>query len=96
MLKPKGIDLTAMVYAVEEIFYRFTKNREWDISELSMGKYAAFKSQGVTSITAISIFPSRFFWQSSLYVQTDSPLTKASELVEKRIGIPEWAQTASI
>jgi 4,5-dihydroxyphthalate decarboxylase len=32
----------------------------------------------------------------SLYVRTDSPLTKASELEGKRIGIPEWAQAASI
>lgn len=96
VVKPKGIELTAMVYEVEEIFYRFTKNREWDISELSMGKYAAFMSQDDASLTAIPVFPSRFFRQSSLYVRTDSPLTKASELAGKRIGIPEWAQTASI
>ena len=61
VVKPKGIVLTAMVYEVEEIFYCFTKNREWDVSELSMGKYAAFKSQDDASIKAIPVFPSQFF-----------------------------------
>jgi hypothetical protein len=57
-----------------------------------MCKYAAFKSQDDASITAIPVFPSQFFRQSSLYVQTDSTLTKVSELAGKRIGIPEWVQ----
>ena len=96
VVKPMGIELTGLVYEVEEIFYRVAKNREWDLAELSMGKYAAFRSRDDDSLTAIPVFPSRFFRQSSLYVKTDSPLTKASELAGKRIGIPEWAQTASI
>lgn len=96
IVKPTGLELTAMVYEVEEIFYRFAKYREWDVAELSMGKYAAFKSQNDSSLTAIPVFPSRFFRQSSLYVKADSPLTDAKELAGKRIGIPEWAQTASI
>ena len=41
IVKPKGIELASLIYEVEEIFYRFTKHREWDISELSMGKFAA-------------------------------------------------------
>lgn len=96
VVKPMGIELTGLVYEVEEIFYRFTMNREWDVSELSMGKYVALKSQDDPSLTAIPVFPSRFFRQSSLYVRADSPLTKPADMAGKRIGIPEWAQTASI
>ena len=61
-----------------------------------MRKYAALTSQDDASITAIPVVPSRFSGQSSLHVQTDSTLTKVSELAGKRIGIPEWVQTASI
>tara|TARA_B100000676_G_C18041217_1_gene825095 strand:- start:918 stop:1907 length:990 start_codon:yes stop_codon:yes gene_type:complete len=96
VVKPMGIELTSLVYEVEEIFYRFTMNREWDVSELSMGKYAALTSQDDTTLTAIPVFPSRFFRQSALYVRDDSPLTKATELAGKKVGIPEWAQTAGI
>jgi len=45
-----------------------------------MRKYAALTSQDDASITAIPVVPSRFSGQSSLHVQTDSTLTKVSEL----------------
>ena len=39
LVKPQGIDLTALNFQVEEIFYRFTNALEWDISEMSFAKY---------------------------------------------------------
>ena len=92
----EGIELNYLRLTIEEIFFRFTRFREWDVSEMSMGKYISLKSQGDGSIAAIPVFPSRVFRQSSLYVRADSPLKGAGELAGKRIGIPEWAQTASI
>lgn len=92
----EGIELNSLNLTIEEIFFRFTKFREWDVSEMSMGKYVSLKSQGGESITAIPVFPSRVFRQSSLYIRADSSLKGAGELAGKRIGIPEWAQTASI
>ncbi len=92
----EGVDLNCLRLTIEEIFYRFTKFREWDVSEMSMGKYIALKSQDDASITAIPVFPSRVFRQSSLFVRAGSPIRDASGLAGKRIGIPEWAQTASI
>ena len=96
LVPAEGIDLNYLRLTIEEIFFRFTKFREWDVSEMSMGKYIALKSQNDASITAIPVFPSRVFRQSSLFVRADSPLRDASDLAGKRIGIPEWAQTASI
>ena len=32
-LRPQGIDLTVLELPIEEIFFRFTKFREWDASE---------------------------------------------------------------
>ena len=92
----EGISLNSLKLTIEEIFFRFTRFREWDVSEMSMGKYVSLKSQGDESVTAIPVFPSRVFRQSSLYVRADSPLKSAAEFAGKRIGIPEWAQTASI
>jgi 4,5-dihydroxyphthalate decarboxylase len=95
-VRAEGIELTVLRLQLEEIFYRFTKFREWDISELSMGKYVAMRSQDDTSITALPVFVSRAFRHSSIYVKQSSPLRHPSELKGRRIGVPEWAQTASI
>ena len=73
-VKPEGIDLTALVLSIEEIFYRFTVYREWDVSEMAMGKYVSLRSQGDTSLTAIPAFPSRMFRHSSIYVRSDGPV----------------------
>ena len=35
----EGVELKVLTFDVEEIFYRFLKFREWDISELSFAKY---------------------------------------------------------
>ena len=92
----EGIDLNCLKLSIEETFFRFTKFREWDVSEMSMGKYISLISQDDDTITGIPVFPSRVFRQSSLFVLADSPIKTAADLAGKRIGIPEWAQTASI
>lgn len=92
----QGVDLTTFNFPVEEIFYRFLHHREFDVSEFSFGKYVSMRSQGDDSVTAIPVFPSRMFRHSSIYVRSDSPLTDPRELSGLRLGLPEWAQTASI
>jgi 4,5-dihydroxyphthalate decarboxylase len=91
-----GIALTALDLPVEEIFHRFLKFREWEISELSFAKYAALTSQGDSPFTAIPVFPSRFFRHSSIYVRAGGPVKAPSDLKGRRVGIPEWAQTAAV
>ena len=95
-VKAKGIDLTALVLPIEEIFYRFMVYREWDVSEMAMGKYVSLRSQGDTSLTAIPVFPSRMFRHSSIYVRSDGPVKTPGDLKSRRVGVPEWAQTAAI
>jgi 4,5-dihydroxyphthalate decarboxylase len=95
-VKAEGIDLRALVLPIEEIFYRFTIYREWDVSEMAMGKYVSLRSQGDTSLTAIPVFPSRMFRHSSIYVRSDGPVNTPADLRSRRVGVPEWAQTAAI
>jgi 4,5-dihydroxyphthalate decarboxylase len=91
----EGIALTSLSLEIEEIFYRFVKFREWDISELSFAKYAAMTAQG-ENVTAIPVFPSRMFRHSAFYVRPDGPVKTPADLAGKRMGIPEWAQTAGV
>jgi len=96
LVRADGIALTALVLQVEEIFHRFIKNLEWDVSEISFAKYTAMRSQGAAPMVAIPVFPSRVFRHSSLYIRTDRGITAAKDLEGRSVGIPEWAQTAGI
>lgn len=92
-LRALGIDLTLLELPVEEIFYRFTRFREWQVSEMSFAKVVSLLSQPEPDIVAIPVFPSRVFRHSAIYSNT---LNHPRELEGKRVGIPEWAQTAGI
>jgi 4,5-dihydroxyphthalate decarboxylase len=91
-----GLDLRFFDMPIPQLFGRFTTYREWDISEFGLGKYVALKSLGDESITAIPVFPSRTYRHTAIYVRSDSYLTALEELAGKRVGVPEWAQTATV
>ncbi len=91
-----GIDITYLELSAEETFFRFTTFREWDVSEMSMGKYVSLLSRDDTSLAVIPVFPSRIFRQSSIFVRAGSGIERAQDLAGKRVGVPEWAQTAAV
>lgn len=95
-VRAEGIDITYLKVHAPEIFHRFLAYREFDVSELSFGMYSSLVSQGERSIAAIPVFPWRVFRLSSFYVREDGPIKRPEDLAGKRIGIPEWAQTATI
>ena len=95
-LRPQGIDLLVLDLPIEEIFFRFTKFREWDASEMSFGKAVSLLSEERPDIVAIPVFPSRVFRHSAIYTGRNSSIKKPKDLEGKRVGIPEWAQTAGI
>jgi 4,5-dihydroxyphthalate decarboxylase len=95
-IRAEGITLVPLRFAVEEIFFRFVKFREWEVSEVSFAKYVSLRSQGDDSLVALPVFPSRVFRHSSLYVRADGPVREVQDLAGRRVGVPEWAQTAAV
>jgi 4,5-dihydroxyphthalate decarboxylase len=91
-----GIDLNCLLYPVEEIFFRFTKFREWEISEMSFGKFCSLRARGDESLVGIPVFPSRSFRHSGIFVRADGPVDDPTALTGARIGIPEWTVTATV
>jgi 4,5-dihydroxyphthalate decarboxylase len=96
VVRPEGIVLTGFVLPVEEVFFRFIKNREWDVSEMSFGKFIGFASLGNSPFIGIPVFPSRVFRHSAFYVRADRGIASPKDLEGKSVGIPEWVQTAGI
>ena len=67
-LRPQGIDLHLLELPIEEIFFRFTKFREWEVSEMSFGKVISLMAEERPEIIAIPVFVSRVFRHSAIYV----------------------------
>ena len=95
-LEAEGIELMPITLQIEEMFYRFINFEEFDISEISSGKYTSMISQGDDRFVGLPIFPSRVFRQSSVYIRPDGPVTKAEDLAGRKVGIPEWGQSAAV
>src|ERR1700737_2586353 len=89
----EGGSLTRLHFPVEEIFFRFTRYREWDVSELSFAKYASLRAAGDDSLVGIPVFTSRAFRHSAIFILDDGPLDDPAALSGARIGVPEWTQT---
>lgn len=92
----EGIRLRTVELTPPELNARFSKLREWEVSEFGLGKYIALRASGDDGITAIPVFPARAFRQSAIYVAAGSPLHELEALAGTRVGIPEWAQTAVV
>jgi 4,5-dihydroxyphthalate decarboxylase len=97
IVRADGVTLTPLIFpSIEEITFRFTRSLEWDVSELSFGKYTSLTSQGTAPMVAIPVFPSRVHRHSAIYVHRDRGIRTAKDLEGRAVGIPEWAQTAGI
>jgi 4,5-dihydroxyphthalate decarboxylase len=92
----EGVTLNCLHFSVEEIFFRFTKFREWDASELSLAKYCSLRAAGDDSLVAVPVFISRAFRHSAIFVRDNGPVDDPAALAGGRIGIPEWTQTATV
>src|SRR5438874_6308583 len=95
-VRPKGIELLPLELPIEEIFYRFTRFQEWHVSEMSFGKVVSLMSEEKPPIVVLPVFLSRVFRHSAIYLPESSPIRKPKDLEGRRVGIPEWAQTAGI
>src|SRR5207302_6369704 len=87
-------DLIEQALPIEEMFYRFTRFREWQACETSFGKVVSLMSEPRPDIVALPVFLSRMFRHSAIYARPD--IKSPRQLEGRRVGIPEWAQTAGI
>jgi len=91
-----GVELTVMRLPVEEMFYRFLMHGEFDVSEASLAKIVALAARDDRRFVPLPVFPSRVFRHSSIYIRSDGGIARPEDLAGKRVGVPEWAQTAAI
>ncbi len=91
-----GIDPLWLTLDLHEIFSRFAAGREWHVSEMSFAKFSAQATAPGSDVIALPVFASRVFRLSSFYVNKRKGIRDAGDLKGKRVGLPEWAQTAAV
>jgi 4,5-dihydroxyphthalate decarboxylase len=95
-VKPEGIDLNFLPVWIEESVSRMLKHKEFEAAEMSLSAYSTFFSPDDPELIAIPIFPSRTFRHRSIYINTHSGISKPTDIVGKRVGLPRFTQTACV
>ena len=97
IVRPQGIELTYQtVDPVTTLVDRMVKGQEFHASEMFLALYFTARAQGQFPYVAIPIFPSRAFRHSFIFINTNSGIREPKDLEGKRVGLPEYRQTASV
>lgn len=97
VVRPEGIDLIYLaVQSPPEIFARMVKTNAFDFAEMSLSHYFISKARGEFPFVALPIFPSRVFRHGFIFVNADAGIRTAKDLNGKRVGVPEYRQTAAV
>jgi 4,5-dihydroxyphthalate decarboxylase len=78
------------------MFWRQLKFSEFDVSEMSLASLTIATSRGPTEWVAIPVFTMRMFFHTNVLVRTDAGIDVPADLRGKRIGVPEYQQTAAV
>jgi 4,5-dihydroxyphthalate decarboxylase len=95
---PEGIALTPTVLHPSEMFWRQLRFAEFDVSEMSMSSLliATARGRGPTPWVALPVFTTREFFHTRILVRADAGIAAPADLAGKRVGVPEFQQTAAI
>jgi len=92
----EGIDLIPTVLHPSELFWRQLRFSEFDVSEMSMSSLMMARSKGDDRFVGIPVFTTRKFFHTTVLVRKDAKIDTPADLKGKRIGVPEYQQTAAL
>jgi 4,5-dihydroxyphthalate decarboxylase len=95
-IKPDGIDLVSTVLHPSELFWRQLRYSEFDISEMSVSSLMIARSKGDDRFVGIPVFTTRLFFHTTTLVSRDAGINSPADLKGKRVGVPEYQQTAAL
>jgi 4,5-dihydroxyphthalate decarboxylase len=95
-VKPQGIDLIATVLHPSELFWRQLHFAEFAVAEMSCSSFMIVSGQGDRRFLGLPIFTTRRFFHTTILVSRKSGIEKPADLKGKRVGVPEYQQTAAL
>ena len=95
-VKAESIEFLPTVLHPSELFWRQLRFSEFDVSEMSISSLMMAKSKGDDRFVGIPVFTTRKFFHTTTLVRKDAKIDKPSDLKGKRVGVPEYQQTAAL
>jgi 4,5-dihydroxyphthalate decarboxylase len=95
-VKPAGIDFIKTVLGPAEMFWRQLNFAEFDVSEMSMSELMMIRARGDERFIGLPVFTTRRFYHTMMLVRRDAGIAGPADLNGKRVGVPEYVQTAAL
>jgi 4,5-dihydroxyphthalate decarboxylase len=95
-VNPQGVHFIPSAVHPSEMFWRQLKYADFDVSEMSLSSLLISISRGDHRWVALPIYTSRTFFQTWILKRTDRGIESPVDLKGKRVGVPEYQQTAAL
>jgi 4,5-dihydroxyphthalate decarboxylase len=95
-IQPDGIDLVSSVVFPSELFWRQLKFADFDVSEMSFSSLMMARANGDDRWVGLPVFTTRRFFHTGILARRDAGINSPADLKGKRVGVPEYQQTAAL
>jgi 4,5-dihydroxyphthalate decarboxylase len=95
-VKADGIDLLPSEVFPSELFWRQLKFGDFDLAEMSMSTLMMAVAAGDSRWVGIPVFTTRRLFHTEILVRRAAKIDKPADLKGKRVGVPEYQQTAAL
>src|SRR5881409_1965392 len=95
-VKPDGIDLIMSPVHASELFWRQLRFADFDLSDMSFSSLLIAIAHGDKRWIGLPIFTTRRLFHTRILVRRDAGIDAPADLKGKRVGVPEYQQTAAL
>ena len=95
-VSPDGIDLIPSPMHPSEMFWRQLRFEDFDLSEMSVSSLLMAIASGDQRWAVLPVFSTRKFFHTGILCRRDAEIESPADLRGKRVGIPEYQQTAAL
>lgn len=89
-----AIDAKVSEVDASELFLRQLRDAEFDAAEMSISSLMLAASRGDTRWVGVPVFTTRYFFHTRILVRRDAGIQVPGDLRGKKVGVPEYQQTA--
>jgi 4,5-dihydroxyphthalate decarboxylase len=95
-VQPDGIELVPTILHPSEMFWRQLRFADFDVSEMSVSSLLMVRAGGDEHWLGLPVFTTRKFFHTEIMVRRDSGIEQPADLKGRRVGVPEYQQTAAL
>ena len=96
MFHADGITMNPLELHPSELFWRQLKFAEFDVAEMSLSSLLMATARGDDRFVGLPVFSTHYFFQNWIMIRKDSGIKKPEDFAGRRIGVPEYQQTAAL